>query len=147
MSLLESGCYEISLGDTIGIGTPTQTLRLLEAFKAVKGNLDSIAVHFHDTYGMALANLTISLQSGIQVIDSSIAGLGGCPYAKGALGNVATEDVVFMLNAAGIQSGINLEQLLKTSQWIQQTLGISNQSRAAKALIQIKQNQQQQQQD
>jgi len=94
--LLELGCHEVSLGDTIGIGTPASTKAMLEAVQAVV-NTDKLAVHFHDTYGMAIANILVALEHGITVVDSSVAGLGGCPYAKGASGNVATEEVVYMM--------------------------------------------------
>lgn len=110
-SLLDIGCYEISLGDTIGIGTPHTTSELLETITAHLP-VARLAVHFHDTYGQALANILIALQAGICVIDSSVAGLGGCPYAQGASGNVATEDVVFMLDGMGIEHGIELERLV-----------------------------------
>ncbi len=111
--LIDLGCYQVSLGDTIGTGTPLQTRkligRLLNQIPA-----DQLAVHFHDTYGQALVNILVALQAGITTIDSSVAGLGGCPYARGASGNVATEDVVYMLNGLGIEHGVNLEKLIET---------------------------------
>ncbi|MDY0871027.1 hydroxymethylglutaryl-CoA lyase [Dongia rigui] len=109
-SLIDIGCHEISLGDTIGVGTPLATQRMIGAV-AEAVPIPQLAAHFHDTYGQALANLLAAMQMGISVIDSSVAGLGGCPYAKGATGNVATEDVVFMLDGMGIQSGIDLTRL------------------------------------
>lgn len=114
-SLIDIGCHEISLGDTIGVGTPLATQRMIGAVAEVVP-IPQLAAHFHDTYGQALANLLAALQLGIAVIDSSVAGLGGCPYAKGATGNVATEDVVFMLDGMGISSGIDL-QLLAQAGW------------------------------
>ena len=120
--LIDLGCYQISLGDTIGVGAPLQTRelldRLLERIPA-----DRLAVHFHDTYGQALANILVALQAGITTIDSSVAGLGGCPYARGASGNVATEDVVYMLSGLGIEHGVNLEKLIETGRNICKILG------------------------
>ena len=109
--LSDMGCYEISLGDTIGTGTPNATLTLIETV-ASEIPLDNLAVHFHDTYGQALSNILIALQAGVSVIDSSVAGLGGCPYARGASGNVATEDVVYMLDGMGIRHGVDLDLLI-----------------------------------
>lgn len=133
-ALLDMGCYEISLGDTIGTGTPYHTARMLDAV-ARDVPLDALAVHFHDTYGQALANLLTALQHGVATIDSAIAGLGGCPYAKGASGNVATEDVVYMLNGMGINTGIDLDALLATTQRICDVLGRPPVSKAAQALL------------
>jgi len=111
------GCYEISLGDTIGVGTPGKAQAMIEAVaKAVP--VERLAVHFHDTYGQALANIYAALERGVSVIDSSVAGLGGCPYAKGASGNVATEDVVYMLNGLGIETGVNLDKLIEAGRFI-----------------------------
>ncbi len=117
IKLIDLGCYEISLGDTIGTGTPLQTFELMEK---IQKNIprQQLAVHFHDTYGQALANIFSALQTGISVIDASVAGLGGCPYARGASGNVATEDVVFMLNGLGIHHGIDLEKLISAGRII-----------------------------
>lgn len=115
------GCNEISLGDTIGIGTPGKTKILLEEIiKHIP--VDHIAVHFHDTYGQALANIYVALTLGIHIIDSSVAGLGGCPYAKGASGNVATEDVLYMLNGLGIKTGVDLEKLINVGCFITKAL-------------------------
>ena len=123
--LFEMGCYEVSLGDTIGVGTPGSTRKLLEFLLKKENNLDvnKLAVHFHDTYGQALANILVALELGISVIDSSISGLGGCPYASGASGNVATEDVVYMLNGLGIETGVDMDKLLDASNYIDEALG------------------------
>ncbi|MFN0193619.1 MAG: hydroxymethylglutaryl-CoA lyase [Aestuariivirga sp.] len=128
------GCYEISLGDTIGVGTPERARNLV---RLVAGELPlgAIAVHFHDTYGQALANIYACLEEGVTVIDSSVAGLGGCPYAKGASGNVATEDVVYMLNGLGITTGIDIKAVAKAGQAILDLIGKTNQSKAARALL------------
>ena len=130
--LYAMGCYEVSLGDTIGTGTAGATRRLFEVVGAQVPR-DKLAGHFHDTYGQAIANIYASLLEGIQVFDSSIAGLGGCPYAKGASGNVATEDVVYLLNGLGIDNGIDLERLIGAGQQISQVLGRASGSRVAKA--------------
>jgi len=119
--LYDLGCYEISLGDTIGVGNPLSTVKMLQEVINVVP-INSLAVHFHDTYGQALANILVSLQMGINVIDSSVSGLGGCPYAKSATGNVATEDVIYMLNGLGIDSGVDLDELMKASKYISQQL-------------------------
>lgn len=130
--LLAMGCYEISLGDTVGTGTPASVTRMLDAvLKIVPA--DKLAVHFHDTYGQALANIYASLQRGVAVIDSSIAGLGGCPYAKGAAGNVATEDLVYMLNGLGIQHGVDLNKLIAAGQFISEKLNRQSGSKVALA--------------
>ncbi|WP_026374715.1 hydroxymethylglutaryl-CoA lyase [Aestuariibacter salexigens] len=131
--LLDMGCYEISLGDTIGTGTPVKTAAMLEAVLDVIPR-DKVAVHFHDTYGQALANILVALQHGIATVDSAVAGLGGCPYAKGASGNVATEDVVYMLDGMGISSGVDLHKLAAAGQAITQALGRKTQSKVALAL-------------
>ncbi|GGO81345.1 3-hydroxy-3-isohexenylglutaryl-CoA/hydroxy-methylglutaryl-CoA lyase [Marinobacterium nitratireducens] len=131
--LLDMGCYEISLGDTIGVGTPVKAKRMLEAVtKEVP--LEQLAAHFHDTYGQALANLYAVLEEGLAVIDSSVAGLGGCPYAKGASGNVASEDVVYLLQGLGVETGIDLQQLVATGHWIAGKLGRSTGSKVGLAL-------------
>ncbi|HZJ94128.1 MAG TPA: hydroxymethylglutaryl-CoA lyase [Thiopseudomonas sp.] len=131
--LLAMGCYEISLGDTIGTGTPGKTARLFNRLAAVIPR-EKLAGHFHDTYGQALANILACLQEGIAVFDSSVAGLGGCPYAKGASGNVASEDVLYMLNGLGIETGINLEQLIAAGNRISQILNRPTGSKVARAL-------------
>lgn len=130
--LYSMGCYEVSLGDTIGTGTAGATRRLFEVV-ATQVPRDSLAGHFHDTYGQAITNIYASLLEGISVFDSSIAGLGGCPYAKGASGNVATEDVVYLLNGLGIDTGIDLEALIRAGQQISHVLGRPTGSRVAKA--------------
>lgn len=131
--LLELGCYEVSLGDTIGTGTAGSMQRLLDMLLA-RFKPEQLAVHCHDTYGQALSNILIALQMGIATVDSSVAGLGGCPYAKGASGNVATEDVVYMLEGLGIETGLNLPALVRAGNRISATLNRPNGSRAAAAL-------------
>lgn len=128
--LYEMGCDEISLGDTIGVGTPRQVTKLLEVLTVPR---DKLAVHFHDTYGQALANIYAALTMGIRIIDSSASGLGGCPYAPGASGNVATEDVLYMLKGLGIESGVNLDKLIKASFFINQKLKRTSRSKVALA--------------
>ncbi|NVK39771.1 MAG: hydroxymethylglutaryl-CoA lyase [Oceanospirillaceae bacterium] len=131
--LLDMGCYEVSLGDTIGVGTPLKAKQMLEAVaKAVP--VAQLAAHFHDTYGQALANLYAVLEEGLAVIDSSVAGLGGCPYARGASGNVASEDVVYLLHGLGIDTGIDLQRLVDTGHWIAGRLGRSTGSKVGLAL-------------
>ncbi|WP_416363128.1 hydroxymethylglutaryl-CoA lyase [Pseudomonas sp. NFX183] len=130
--LYAMGCYEVSLGDTIGTGTAGATRRLFEVVGAQVPR-DKLAGHFHDTYGQAIANIYASVLEGITVFDSSIAGLGGCPYAKGASGNVATEDVVYLLNGLGIDTGIDLQALILVGQQISSVLGRPTGSRVAKA--------------
>ncbi|MGS2720663.1 hydroxymethylglutaryl-CoA lyase [Paraglaciecola aestuariivivens] len=132
-TLLDMGCYEISLGDTIGVGTPVKTQQMLETVLA-QIPAEKLAVHFHDTYGQALANILVALQLGIAVVDSAVSGLGGCPYAKGASGNVATEDLVFMLNGMQIETGIDLNQLTQAGLAMMQALGRPTQSKVAQAL-------------
>ncbi|CAN8246979.1 unnamed protein product [Cochlearia groenlandica] len=131
--LYDMGCFEISLGDTIGTGTPGSVIPMLEAVMKVVP-ADKLAVHFHDTYGQALANILVSLQMGINIVDSSVAGLGGCPYAKGASGNVATEDVVYMLNGLGVQTNVDLGKLIAAGDFISKHLDRPNGSKAAVAL-------------
>lgn len=129
------GCYQVSLGDTIGTGTPGATRKLFDQV-AARVPRERLAGHFHDTYGQALANIYASLLEGIQVFDSSIAGLGGCPYAKGASGNVATEDVLYMLQGLGITTGIDLQRLISAGNRISAVLGRETGSRVARALSQ-----------
>ena len=131
------GCREISLGDTIGIGTPLQAQNLVKTVNQCVP-LDQIALHFHDTRGQALANLYACLELGISVIDSSVAGLGGCPYAKGASGNVATEDVLYMLDGMGIKTGIDAEKLLDAVQFISKSLDRPPQSRVGRTNLPLK---------
>ena len=132
-NLADMGCYEISLGDTIGTGTPLKAKRMLEAV-AKHVPVERLAAHFHDTYGQALANLYAVVEEGVAVIDASVAGLGGCPYAKGASGNVATEDVLYMLNGLGISTGVDLNQLVATGEWISGQLNRHNGSKVGQAL-------------
>ena len=132
-ALKDMGCYQISLGDTIGVGTPLKTQTMLNAV-AERVPVSQLAVHFHDTYGQALANILASLQLGVAAVDSSVAGLGGCPYAPGAAGNVATEDVVYMLNGMGIETGVNLNKLAAVGRWISAQLGRTQASKVAIAL-------------
>ncbi len=132
--LFAMGCYEVSLGDTIGAGTPASVQRMLEACAAAVP-IGQLAGHYHDTYGMAIANIYASLELGLAVFDSSIAGLGGCPYAPGASGNVATEDVVFLLQGLAIESGVDLAGVLAASQFISHHLGRAPASKAARALL------------
>ena len=132
--LLDAGCYEISLGDTIGVGTPEKTKRMIRAVLDVGVPLEKLALHMHDTYGQALANIYAGLQMGVGTIDSSVAGLGGCPYAKGASGNVATEDVLYMLAGLGCETGIDLQKIIKTAWFISDALGKPPASKLAHAM-------------
>ncbi|WP_298331487.1 hydroxymethylglutaryl-CoA lyase [Asticcacaulis sp.] len=131
-TLIQMGCYEVSLGDTIGRGTPGDTQRLLEVvLKRVEAA--KLAVHFHDTWGQALANILVSLDYGIATLDASVGGLGGCPYAPGASGNVATEDVLYMLNGLSIETGVDLDKVIDTAWFISDALGRPPRSKAAVA--------------
>jgi hydroxymethylglutaryl-CoA lyase len=131
--LIDMGCYEVSLGDTIGVGTPVKTQQMLSAVLNVVPT-NQLAVHFHDTYGQALSNILVALQQGISVVDSSVSGLGGCPYAKGASGNVATEDLVYMLEGMNIETGIDLTKLIYAGLNMMQSLGRQTHSKVARAL-------------
>ena len=133
-ALEEMGCYEITIADTIGVGTPGRTRAVFEAV-ARHIPVKRLAGHFHDTYGQALANIYAALECGIATFDSSVAGLGGCPYAKGATGNVATEDVLYMLNGMNIETGIDMNRLLDAAQFICRHLGRATVSRAGRALV------------
>lgn len=132
--LFALGVDEISLGDTIGVGTPKQTKALIEIFKAHL-SLSKIAMHFHATYGQAIANIYASLESGIRCFDSSVAGLGGCPYARGATGNVATEDVLYLMHGLGLETGVDIYKVVTAGKNICEALGRKNQSNVAKALL------------
>jgi len=132
-ALADMGCYEISLGDTIGTGTPLKAQAMLRAVAAVVP-IDRLAVHFHDTWGQALANILACLELGVAVVDSAVAGLGGCPYAKGATGNVATEDVVYMLDGMGIETGIDLAKLAAAGRAITAAIGKAPASKVAQVL-------------
>ena len=131
-ALYDMGCYEISLGDTIGTGTPGKTKAMIEAC-AREVPIEKLAGHYHDTYGQALANIYASLELGVGTFDASVAGLGGCPYAAGASGNVATEDVVYMLNGLGVRTGVDLAELVEIGRWICGVLGRESSSKVNKA--------------
>ena len=132
--LLAMGCYEVSLGDTIGVGSPDSVLRMLETV-AQQVPVAQLAGHYHDTYGMAIANVYASYQFGLRAFDSSVGGLGGCPYAQGATGNVATEDVVYLLHQLGADTGIDLDRLVDCGDWINAQLGRASASRVGRALL------------
>ncbi|NIY69284.1 hydroxymethylglutaryl-CoA lyase [Streptomyces malaysiensis] len=132
--LLQFGCTELSLGDTIGVATPGQVSALLRGFEESGTQTSSLAVHFHDTYGQALANTLTALTCGVSTVDASAGGLGGCPYAKSATGNLATEDLVWQLDGLGIDTGIDLAKLAATSQWMAAQLGRPSPSRTVRAL-------------
>ncbi len=133
-ALKAMGCYEISLGDTIGVGTPSEARKMVEAV-AAHVPIEEVAVHFHDTYGQALANLYACLELGVAVADSSVAGLGGCPYAKGATGNVATEDVLYLLRGSGIETGVDFDAVMQAGRYISNILGRPPVSRVHRALM------------
>jgi hydroxymethylglutaryl-CoA lyase len=132
-ALFDMGCYEVSLGDTIGVGTPGKTRAMIEAC-AKRVPLAQLAGHYHDTYGQALANIYASLELGVATFDASVAGLGGCPYAAGASGNVATEDVVYMLHGLGIRTGVDLDKLVEVGVWISGALNKASSSKVGKAI-------------
>ena len=127
------GCYEISLGDTIGVGTPLKARAMLQAV-AAEVPVTALAVHFHDTYGQALANIASCLEEGVRVVDSAVAGTGGCPYARGASGNVASEDVIYMLHGMGMRTGVDLPALAVTGNWLAERLGRQTGSKTGRAL-------------
>ncbi len=130
--LFELGCAEISLGDTIGVGTPVQARAMLRAVAAAVP-MSALAVHFHDTYGQALANILACLEEGVRVVDAAAAGTGGCPYARGASGNVASEDVIYMLQGMGLETGVDLDALVATGYWLAMQLGRPTGSRVGRA--------------
>ncbi|MCB8890074.1 hydroxymethylglutaryl-CoA lyase [Vreelandella malpeensis] len=132
-ALYEMGCFEVSLGDTIGVGTPLAARRMIDEVARVVP-VEHLAAHFHDTYGMAIANLFAVLEQGVAVIDASTGGLGGCPYAKGASGNVAMEDVLYLLEGLGIETGVDLAAVVETGEWISGKLGRESASRVARAM-------------
>ena len=132
--LIDMGCYEISLGDTVGAGTPGNTQRMIEAV-ARHIPVEKLGGHYHDTYGQALANILASLEMGVAAFDSSVAGLGGCPYSPGATGNVASEDVLYMLDGLGIETGVSLPKLVEAGEYISDFLGRPTGSRAGRALV------------
>jgi hydroxymethylglutaryl-CoA lyase len=130
--LHELGCHEVSLGDTIGVGTPAKARAMLHAV-AAEVPMASLAVHFHDTYGQALANILACLEEGVRVVDSAVSGTGGCPYAHGATGNVASEDVIYMLHGMGMTTGVDLDRLVETGAWLAAALGKETASRVTRA--------------
>jgi hydroxymethylglutaryl-CoA lyase len=130
--LRQMGCYEISLGDTIGVGTPAKARAMLQAV-AAEVPMAALAVHFHDTYGQALANILACLEAGVRVVDSAVSGTGGCPYARGASGSVASEDVVYLLEGLGLATGIDLDRLIETGRWLSALLGRETGSKVARA--------------
>ncbi|GAA4704264.1 hydroxymethylglutaryl-CoA lyase [Phytohabitans rumicis] len=132
--LIDLGCDQLSLGDTIGVGTPGHVSALIRALDAAGVAPDRLAVHFHDTYGQALANTLAALQAGVSTVDASAGGLGGCPYAKSATGNLATEDLVWQLNGLGVETGVDLRALVRTSLWMAQRLGRQSPSAVVRAL-------------
>jgi hydroxymethylglutaryl-CoA lyase len=131
--LLKAGCYEISLGDTIGVGTPESIREMLKEVLKV-APVDKFAIHYHDTYGQALSNILTSLEFGISNIDASVSGLGGCPYARGASGNAATEDVIYMLEGCGVKTGVDLDLLIDTGKFICKELGRQSESKVNRAM-------------
>ena len=131
-ALFEMGCYEISLGDTIGVGTPRRARAMLDAV-ASEVPMSALAVHFHDTYGQAVANVAACLEAGVRVVDAAVSGTGGCPYAKGASGNVATEDVVYLLDGLGLAHGVDLDALIATGRWLSALLGRESMSKVNRA--------------
>ncbi len=133
-ALLDAGCSEISLGDTIGVGTPLATWNMLSEVAQVVP-IEHLAVHFHDTYGQALANILMAMQMGVATIDTSVAGLGGCPYARGASGNVATEDVLYLCQGLGVETGVDIDRLLDASHFITGQLHMKSASKASRALM------------
>jgi len=133
-ALYDMGCYEISLGDTIGVGTAAHVYEVMRRVTDIVPK-EKIAGHFHDTYGQALANILASMQTGVSIYHSSVAGLGGCPYAKGATGNVATEDVLYMLHGMGIETGMDLDKTVQIGQWISDEIGRRNASSVGRAMV------------
>jgi len=140
-ALIEFGVDELSLGDTIGVATPKEVIDLLDHLDKIGIKREKLAVHFHDTYGQALANTLLSILEGITTVDASVGGLGGCPFALSATGNLATEDLIWQLHGLGIETGVNLEELVKVSSWLHQATGIPIKSKAAVALMGKKANQ------
>ncbi|MEU5879006.1 hydroxymethylglutaryl-CoA lyase [Spirillospora sp. NPDC047279] len=132
--IMDMGCHQLSLGDTIGVGTPGQVTALIEGCAAAGIGTDRLAVHFHDTYGQALSNTLAALRAGVTTVDASAGGIGGCPYAESATGNLATEDLVWMLHGLGIDTGVDLDELVATSRWMAGRLGRPSPSRVVQAL-------------
>ncbi|EWC47539.1 hypothetical protein DRE_03159 [Drechslerella stenobrocha 248] len=135
LKLLDMGCYEISLGDTTGVGTPHTVDVLIKALLAAGVPVEKLACHFHDTYGQAIVNCMVGLANGVRVFDSSVAGLGGCPYAKGATGNVSTEDLVYFIHSVGMDTGVDLQRLAEVGAWISDSIGRKNNSKVGPALL------------
>ncbi|XP_031843228.1 hydroxymethylglutaryl-CoA lyase [Nomia melanderi] len=133
--MLQLGCYEISLGDTIGVGTPVKIKEVLHELKHISDSMNKFALHCHDTYGQALVNIYTGLEYGIRIFDSSVAGLGGCPYAAGASGNIATEDLLYLLHGQGMETGVNLDKIVKIGNFISNHLERKNQSKAGVAIL------------
>ena len=138
-TLLQMGCDEVSVADTTGMGTAPRTTRLLKTLKEAGIQDEDIALHFHDTYSQALVNTVVGLEHGIRTFDSSVGGLGGCPFSKGATGNVSTEDLLHLLHSLGVQTGVNLDKMAEIGAWISGELGRKNDSRAGKAILARKQ--------
>ncbi|XP_043268923.1 hydroxymethylglutaryl-CoA lyase, mitochondrial [Venturia canescens] len=134
-ALLELGCYEISLGDTVGVGTPKKFHLLLREIRNVSSDMKEFAIHCHNTYGQGIANVYASLENDIRIFDSSVAGLGGCPYAAGASGNIATEDLLYLLHGQGMKTGVDLDKIIASGDWISQQLQRDNQSRVGVAML------------
>jgi isopropylmalate/homocitrate/citramalate synthase len=134
-TLLEMGADEVSVADTTGMGTAPRTMELLQALKAAGIANTDLALHFHDTYGQALVNTIVGLEHGVRIFDSSVGGLGGCPYSKGATGNVSTEDLVHTIHSLGMHTGVSLEEMSRIGSWISGELGRVNDSRAGKATL------------
>lgn len=133
--MLQLGCYEVSLGDTIGVGSPTKMKKLLHELKYISNDMNEFAIHCHDTYGQALVNIYTSLECGVRVFDSSVAGLGGCPYAAGASGNVATEDLLYLLNGQGLETGVDFNEIIQIGNHISKELNRKNQSKTGTAVL------------
>lgn len=134
--LLDMGCYEVSLGDTNGVGTPGTIGALMNYLIKERGlPSEKLAAHFHDTYGQAIVNCLVALEAGIRTFDSSVAGLGGCPYSKGATGNVATEDLVYFLEGTGVKTNVDLNKIVEIGDWISKELGRKNESKVGTALM------------
>ncbi|KAL9106474.1 MAG: hypothetical protein Q9227_008505 [Pyrenula ochraceoflavens] len=134
-TLLEMGCDEVSVADTTGMGTAPRTLKLLQALSAAGIRMEDLALHFHDTYGQALVNTVVGLEQGVRIFDSSVGGLGGCPFSKGATGNVSSEDMIHLLHSLGLETGVNLEEMAKVGEWVTAEIGRPNEGRAGKALL------------
>ena len=133
--LKDLGCYEVSLGDTVGVGTPNKIGDVIDALKAEGASVSELAGHFHDTHGMAVANVVRSMEMGVMTFDSSAAGLGGCPYAAGAAGNLATEDLLYLCEGMGVETGVDFGKVVEASRGALEVVGVENRSKAARAWI------------